>query len=229
MSKHGLETPPRNSVQTLQPEASTQPRRGAGSYPISRTDLPTHTASPVSCTPFAQPLHQDTDVPQHSLNEKCQQIDPARRWARHHPFGEGYGHTDTTLELAPEGQHGVQCLTSQKLQMQTMHPTSNREVKPSHQAGTLHTKTVTLNQPHHIMPLAARFHPMGGSFTHKPQEEYDCEKGPYNTQDAHTAEDTPTTTPEQSHGELTQWNRRVPGPSTLDRTPKWAPLHAIGH
>jgi len=52
---------------------------GAGSYPISRTDLPTHTASPMSCTPFTQPLHQDTDVPQYSLNEKCQQIDPASR------------------------------------------------------------------------------------------------------------------------------------------------------
>jgi len=44
---------------------------------------------------------------------------------------------------------------------------------------------------------------VGGSFTHQPQEEYDCEKGPYNTQDTHTAENNPTTTPEQSHGELT--------------------------
>jgi len=107
-----------------------------------------------------------------------------------------------TLELVREGQHGVQSLTSQKLQMQTMHPTSDREVKPSHQAGTLHTKTVTLNQPHHTMPLAPRFHLIGGIFTHKPQEEFGREKGTYNTQDAHTAENTPTTTPEQSHGEF---------------------------
>jgi len=103
MSKHGLEKSHQNSVQNLQPEESTESGRGAGSYPISRTDLLTHTASPVSCTPFTQPLHQDTDVPQHSLNEKCKQIEPARWWARHHPFGEGYGHTDTTLELVREG------------------------------------------------------------------------------------------------------------------------------
>ena len=61
MSKHELE----KSLQNLQTEESTESGRGVGSYPISRTDLPTHTASPVSYTPFTQPLHQDTDVPHH--------------------------------------------------------------------------------------------------------------------------------------------------------------------
>jgi len=61
LSTHGLEVPHQTSVQILQTEESTEPGRGAGSYPISRTDLPTHTASPVSCTPLTQPLHLDTD------------------------------------------------------------------------------------------------------------------------------------------------------------------------
>jgi len=114
------------------------------------------------------------------------------------PFGEGNGHIDTPLTWMRDESHGVQCLTSQKLHTKTMHPTRDRETQLSHQAGTLHTEKYTLNQHHHIVPLAPRFHPVGGSFTHQPQEVYGCETGPYNAQD--TAE---ITTPKQSHRELT--------------------------
>ena len=178
LSKYGLETPQLNLVQNPQLEESTEPGRGAESYPISCTDLLTHTAPPLPCTPFTQFPHQDTDAPQHSLTGKYQQIESARWGARHQPFGDGYGHTDTPLALMREESHGVQYLTSQKLYTQTIHPIRDREAQLSHQAGTLHTEKYTLNQHHHIASLAPRFYPVGGSFTHQPQEEYGCEKGP---------------------------------------------------
>jgi len=135
---------------------------------------------------------------QHSLNAKYQQTESASWSARHHPFGDGHGQTGTVFGPVQGRKHGLQYLTHNELQMQTLHPVQDGEVKPHHQAGTLQTKADTLNQPQRTTHLAPRFHPMGGSFAHTAQKGYGSEK----VQDAQTAEDTTTKTPEQPHGEL---------------------------
>jgi len=62
LSKYGMEAPQLNLVQNPQLEESAEPGRGAESYPISCTDLFTHTAPPLPCTPFTQLVHQDTGL-----------------------------------------------------------------------------------------------------------------------------------------------------------------------
>jgi len=112
LPKHEQKVPQQVSVQNLQPEESTEPGRGAESYPISCTDLPPHTASPVPCTPLTQPLDQDSDVPQQFSYEKYQQTERTRGRAQHHPSGDAHGHTNAYIALGREGSHVAQCLAT---------------------------------------------------------------------------------------------------------------------
>jgi len=154
------------------------------------TDLPPHTASPVSRTPLTQQFNQDRDFPQYFSNEKYQQIEYTRVRAQHHSFGDAHGHIDASIALGREGSHVAQCMTSQRPHTQTILPTNYREATSPHQTGILHTKKGILNQPLYREPFAPRFHPEGGSFTHQPQGEHGCLKGFSYTQDAYTAENT---------------------------------------
>jgi len=114
-----------------------------------------HTAPPAPRHP-----HHDSDTMQNPLNEKYRHTEPAPWSARHHPFGEGRGHTGTVLGQVQGSEHGLQFLANKELQMQIQHPTRESEVRPRHQAQTPQKKADTQNRPMRTTHLTPRYHPI---------------------------------------------------------------------
>jgi len=108
---------------------------------------------------------------QNSLNEKYKQTESAPWSARHHPFGEGRGHTDTVLGPVQGRKHGLQYSTNEELQMQILHQARDSEGRLHHQARTLQKKADILSRPMYMTHLAPRFHPMGGSYAKTTQKD----------------------------------------------------------
>ena len=65
---------------------------------------------------------------QNSLKGKNMHTELAPGSARHHPFGEGHGHTGTVLGPVQGSERGLQILASKELQLQTLHTARESEM-----------------------------------------------------------------------------------------------------
>jgi len=121
---------------------------------------------------------------QNSLNEKNMQTESAPWSAKYHPFGEGPGHTGTVFGPAQGSEHGLQFLANTELQMQILHLTREKKVRPHYQARTPQTKADIQSRPMCTTHPAPRYHSMGGSYPKTSQKGHGTERELNYSQDA---------------------------------------------
>jgi len=139
LARHATKDLQQNPEQSHLKEKSAEPWHNTWTHQASQADSnkhPMHKAPPAP----RHPRH-DSDNMQNSLNEKYRHTELAPWSARHHPFGEGHGHTSTVLRPVQGSEHGLQILANKELQRQILHLTRESEVRQRHQTRTPQKKS----------------------------------------------------------------------------------------
>jgi len=182
LPQHATEDLQQNPEQSQYQEKSAEPCHDTWTHQANHVDSDTH--SMHTAPPAPRHPRLDSDTMQNALNEKYRHTESAPWSARHHPFGEGHGHTGTVLGPVQGSEHGLQFLANKELQMQILHPTRENKVRPHHQVRTSQTKTIIQSRPMCTTHPAPRYHQMGGSYPKTSQKGHGSERELNYSQDA---------------------------------------------
>jgi len=169
LPQHATKALQQNPEQRQYKEKSAEAWHNSRTHQASLADSdkhPMHTAPPAP-----RHHHHDSENTQNPLNEKYRHNAPAPWSARHHPLGEGHGHTSTVLGPVQGSEHGLQILANKELQMQILHPARGSEVRPRHQTRTPQKTADIQSCPMRTIRFAPRYHTMGGSYADLTREE----------------------------------------------------------